>query len=250
MPELLTMIEDQTVDQDKGYILVVDECTEDRYYTSMLLRRFGFNVFAAHTTEKAIEFMTVAPPLAVIVAAESNGSLLLSWLKQDPRFFDVPLLLLSWWPAPTLSDKEHLGGFVASLRKPVNVMELYRVIQSAVEKSPRQNIRIASHLRVRLEDGPDSLDGFATVISEYGMFYRTLDPRPVASPIRVNIEIKGKHIQIETVVLYIIRFDEGPFKEPGMGMKFVTISRADRDLIASYILERVEEGLTRPMAPE
>jgi CheY-like chemotaxis protein len=244
------MNEDQTVEQNKGYVLVVDASVEDLYYTCMLLRRFGCTVFTAHTIEKAMEFMTVAPPSAIVVDTEPNGSQLLSWLKQDPRFFDVPLLLLSWWPDNAMAGQEHLGGFVAHLRKPINALELYQVVQSAVEKSPRRNIRIASHLRVRLEDGLDHSDGFATVISEYGMFYRTLSPRPVTARIPVTLEIKGRLIRVEAIVLYVIRFDEGPFKEPGMGMKFVTISRADRELISSFILDQIEEGLARPLAPK
>jgi len=52
-------------------------------------------------------------------------------------------------------------------------------------------------------------------------------------------------INIEAVVLYTTTFDEGPFKEPGMGMKFVTISRADRDIIKAFILEWINEGMSR-----
>ena len=77
------------------------------------------------------------------------------------------------------------------------------------------------------------------------MFFRTLDPQPANTIITAVFEIKGRLIKLDAIVLYTTNFDEGPFKEPGMGMKFVKISREDRNLIAAFILEQVEEGIVR-----
>ncbi len=46
-------------------------------------------------------------------------------------------------------------------------------------------------------------------------------------------------ISLEAVVLYSCSSGEGPFREQGMGMKFVKISPQDRALIKAYILEEV-----------
>ena len=56
-------------------------------------------------------------------------------------------------------------------------------------------------------------------------------------------KIKGRLIKLEAVVLYVTNFGEGPFKEPGMGMKFVKISPEDRKWIATFIHDQLEEGI-------
>jgi CheY-like chemotaxis protein len=232
-------------EKNKRYILVMDADVDDRFHTCMLLQRFGYNIFTAHTAEEAIEFMTVAPPSAVVTDAGPGGSLLLSWITKDPRFLDIPIILISKSPDAGLESRARIGEFAASLQKPLNVEEFYRVVQTVIEKGPRRNLRIVTHLTLKLEDGLGGGEGHVTVLSEYGMFYRTLDPRPVNARIPAVLELKCRLIQLEAVVLYTTSFDEGPFKEPGMGMKFVKISRADRDLIATFMLEQLEEGIVR-----
>jgi CheY-like chemotaxis protein len=232
-------------EMNKRYVLVVDANVDDRFDTCMLLQRFGHNIFTAHNTEEAIEFMTVAPPSAIVSDAGASGATLLSWITKDPRFFHVPLILLSSSRNAELEHRAKRGEFGAFLKKPLKADEFYRVVQEVIEKGPRRNLRITTHLMVKLEDGLGGREGCATVLSEYGMFFRTLEPRPVNARIPLVFEIKGRLIKLEAVVLYTTSFDEGPFKEPGMGLKFVKISRADRDLIAAFILEQIEEGTAR-----
>lgn len=234
-----------TAEKNKRYVLVVDPNVEDRFYTCMLLQRFGCNIFTAHTTEEAIEYMTVATPSAVVADAGPGGTALLSWITKDPRFLDVPLILLSSKSNAALEKRARRGEFAAYLRKPLKVDEFYRTVQTVIEKGPRRNLRIATHLIVRLDDGPGGSEGYVTVLSEYGMFFRTLEPRPVHTVIPVVFEIKGRLVKVDAVVLYTTNFEEGPFKEPGMGMKFVKISREDRNLIATFIIEQLEEGIKR-----
>ncbi len=229
----------------KPYVLVVDANVNDRFYTCMLLQRFGYDVFSAQTAEEAIEFITVSPPSAILADADLNGSTLYSWLSKDPRFFDIPLVILSWWPNPALEDRAGKGGFAAYLRKPNNVEEFYQIVQIAIEKGPRRNLRIATRLMARLEDGQDRCEGYVTVLSEYGIFFMTLEPRPVNVQIPLSFTIRDSLIKVEAVVLYTISFEDGPYKEPGMGMKFVKISRADRDQIANFMREQMEEGTSR-----
>ena len=45
----------------------------------------------------------------------------------------------------------------------------------------------------------------------------TIDPYPIHARLTVNLETKGNSITLEAEVVYNCTFDEGPFKEPGMG---------------------------------
>jgi CheY-like chemotaxis protein len=235
----------KTSDKNKRYVLVVDSNIDDRFYTCMLLQRFGCSIFTANTSDDAIEFMTVAPPSAIVADAGLNGQTLLSWITKDPRFLDVPLILLFSSPDAALEDRARKEECAAYLHKPLKVEEFYRIVQTVIEKGPRRNLRIATHLQVKLEDGLTGSEGYVTVLSEYGMFFRTLEPRPIGARIPVAFKIRNRIVQLEAIVLYATTFDDGPFNEPGMGMKFVKISRADRDLIATFMLEQLEEGIVR-----
>ena len=177
-PEMLNMNSSHAAEKNKRYVLVVDANIDDRFHTCMLLQQFNFNIFTAHTAGEAIEFMTVAPPSAVVADAGQNGLTLLSWITKDPRFLDVPLILLSSAPDATLEGRAQKGEFAACLRKPLNVEEFYRIVQVVIEKGPRRNIRIATYLSAKLGDELGGGEGYVTVLSEHGMFFRTLEPRP------------------------------------------------------------------------
>jgi CheY-like chemotaxis protein len=233
----------ETPEKSYRYVLVLDAIAEDCFYTCMLLQRFDCNIFTARTADEAIEYMTVAKPSAVVADAGPNGVTLLSRMTKDPRFADVSLILLSSSPDAELENRARKGEFAAYLRKPLKVEELYRVVQAVIERRPRRNLRISTHLLVRLEYEGGGREGCVTVLSEDGMFFRTLDPRPTNTIIPVTFEIKGRLIKLDAIVIYTTNFDEGPFKEPGMGMKFVKISQDDKNWIATFIIEQFEEGI-------
>lgn len=231
------------VEQNRRYILVVEPEDEDLFQTCMLLKRFGHTVMAARSGEKALEFMIVSPPAAIVADPAAGVSTFLSELRQDPRFYDVPLVLLSWWPNVSQEEGRQKGDFSAYLRKPIEVLPFYNAVEAAVAKGPRRNIRIMTQVPVTLEDGLDGGEGLASTLSEYGLFFRTFVPRQVGALIPAIVRIKNALIHLEAEVLYVIPFEEGPFQEPGMGMKFVKISRTDRELIADFIIEEFEKGL-------
>jgi response regulator RpfG family c-di-GMP phosphodiesterase len=232
-------------EKNKRFVLIMDSNVDDRFSTSMLLQRFGCNIFTAHSPAEAIEFMCVAPPAAVVSEAGQTGSEFLSRFKKDIRFSDVPLILLSASPDGLMEERARKGEIVAFLRKPINIEEFHRIVEEVIHKSRRKNIRVTTYLTASLEYDRSRDDGYVTVLSEYGLFFRTLEHRPANSRVIVNLDIKDRAVRLEAVVLYVSTFNEGPFREPGMGMKFVKIRAEDAALIKAFILERVEEGIGR-----
>lgn len=227
-----------TGEKKKRYILLVDKNVDDRFHTSMLLQRFGYNICTTNTVQEAIEFLHVTPPAAIVTEGGLTGLDLLSGTKKNKRFSDIPIILLS-------SDAGRLSEYAAALRKPVNAEELYRAIQAVVEKTPRKNIRIATALHAKLDkvEG-EAGKGYVTVLSEFGMFFRTNEPQDLNARVPISLEIKGRAVKLEAVVLNSYSLESSPFSEPGMGMKFVKISPEDQALIKAFILEQVEEGLS------
>jgi len=230
------MVAANSTDWYKRYILVVNENIDDRFHTSMLLQEFGYNVCTAHSASSAMEFVYVAPPDGIVTEAGLTGTSLLSRMKRESRFSDIPVILLSSSQNRGCEGHVRDGEYAAWLKMPVRGEDLHRVIKSAIEKSPGRK-KIVTALRAKLQD---RIEGIVTVLSEQGMFFRTLDPWPVDTRLPVRLEIKGKVVKLEAVIKYITSFNDGPFKEPGMGMKFVKIIPEDKALIKDFIIERFE----------
>ena len=211
------------------YILIVDKDVDDRFQISMMLQRFGQNICTASLASEAIDFMHVAPP-AIIVAEALAGIDLVSRLKKDARFSNIPIITLTKVPDLDIDFRLRKGGFAACLTMPLNAEKFFEAIQSALKKNVRKNIRIQTCLLARLDRAEE---GIVSVLSESGMFFPTEEARPLNTVVPVILEIGDRTINLEAVVLYGVTSDTSPFKEPGMGMKFVKISDEDRAFIKS-----------------
>ncbi|MCK9420801.1 MAG: PilZ domain-containing protein [Nitrospirae bacterium] len=223
-----------TTDKNNLYVLVVDFNVDDRFFTCMLLQRYGYNICTAGSGSEAISFMHVAPP-AIIVAESSIGIGLASRLKKDVRFSNIPIIVLAKASDLDLDLRVRRGEFTACLNKPLDAETFYQAVQTALGKTPRKKIRIEASLLARL-DGVE--EGIVSILSEYGMFFPTEEPRQLNTVVMVELELGDKTVKLEAVVLYSFELETSPFKEAGMGMKFVKITPEDQALIRSYVLEQ------------
>jgi len=225
------------------YILVVDSDWSERFTLSMLLQRFGYTIANTNSAAEGVEFLCVAPAVAVFAEAGEIGEDLAARLMADARFRDVPLVMVADGPDRTLEARLKQGALGGLLRTPLNPEEVFKVVQKVIEKGPRENIRIPTALQATLRDEYSETKGFVTVLSQYGVFFRTLEPRPAKTRAKVSISFGDRTVDIEAEVLYVVSFEEGPFCEPGMGMKFVDIRPEDSALIRFFIYEQVGAGI-------
>ena len=222
------------------YFMVVDSIADDRFKTNMVLQRFGYHICTASSTTEAIELMEIVPPAAIIADAGSVLDLAL-WTRKHSRYAGVPIIVLDTMSVvKLLAQKEK---FAACLTKPLDVEKLYRAVQSAIEKTPRENVRIETCFLARLGGQAGGKRGIITVLSEVGMFIQIDDPQPVNTRFPVSFEINSRTIELEAVVLYTYSLESSPLREPGMGMKFVKASAEDQAFIKAYILGHIEDGI-------
>jgi CheY-like chemotaxis protein len=222
------------------YILVVDPDVNERYTMSMLLQRFGYTVASAGSVREGIDYLCVAPAVAVFAEAGKIGTELMERIGQDLRFREVPLVLVSdVVREPFLEEQVRQGSLAGVLRSPLHAEAVFQIIQKVVEKGPRRNLRVATALPAVLLDEEGNLDGYITVLSQYGLFFRTLMPRTQGVRVIVEFVIWERKISLEATVLYGVTFDEGPFSDPGMGMKFSLIGAEDSVLLRAFILEQL-----------
>lgn len=227
----------------RRYLLVVDSKTTDLFMCSMLLQRFGYRVCTANTSVQALDMVSVAIPALVIsdlYLPVMSGADLNSLLKQDQRTASVPLIFLR--PSgDEAAERRCFALKIPSLLKPVGVEDLYRAVQASIETTPRSNIRIKTRLTVAVNNVPlDCIEGeCASVLSEHGMYVRTREPQRRNEHVTVEININGRVIPAEATVLYSHRHGDGPFAEPGMGLKFLRMAPEDHAFIREFIREDV-----------
>ena len=228
--------------------MIVDSDADELYYTAMLLQRFGYNICTARNADEAIEMVSVALPTLIVSELSlsgRNGIELLQQLKENTQTALVPVVIKAENPSPEV-ERKCLQAGAALIRRPVQAEELYRIVQLTIENTPRENIRIYTRLPVLVNNKPLDCGGegeCATVLSHHGMYVRTLKPAPVDSKLSLQIVVKDRTIALDVLVLYSHRFGEGPFKEPGMGLKFISIAPKDQDFIRQFIREEVTKGI-------
>jgi len=221
-------------------VMVVDSDPHHLAYHAMLLQRFEYRVSAARDAVQAMTMAADEAPSLVITELEMpqmNGLDLLHRLRQDPRTAAIPVIAVTGNGDQGTEARCLRAGFNAVLAKPLGAEDLYRTVQAVVEPAPRTSLRIHARMPVTVNNVPlDCVEGeCASVISEHGMYIRTMKPHPPKSRIAIQIALKGRTISADAVVLYSHRFGEGPFGEPGMGLKFARIAPQDQEYLRLFI---------------
>ncbi len=238
-------------DREIRTIMLVDSSPSILFYLAMLLKRLEYKVVSARSAEEALRMMEDAVPSIVLTETslpQMSGVEFLKKIKGTTRFKGIPVVVLTSEKDPGMKAACMREGCDAYLVKPAEPDALYRTLQSVSESMPRSHIRLSASLTVIV--GDDSAMGgtkrteYATAISEGGLFIRTLYPQPRNAVTPLTIVINDRKVRAKAVVLYTYAPGEGRFDEPGMGMKFVEISDADRAVIRDFIRER----LTRDIA--
>jgi PleD family two-component response regulator len=124
-------------------ILIVDDCEDSRELTEAALTTAGYrDVHAVGTAWEAFKTLDVgrtpgeAPPLADIVLLdvvmpEVDGIEACARIRNDPRYADIPILMIT-----SLEDVENLGKAFAAgatdyITKPINRVELLARVKAA-----------------------------------------------------------------------------------------------------------------------
>jgi CheY-like chemotaxis protein len=214
----------------------------------MVLQNFGYTVTTLRRAEEALEFLAVALPSLVITEIGLDGMSgldLLRKIKANPSTDRIPVIIQTAGGTAETRNICLREGCALFLKKPVSGEDIYRAVQASIEETPRKNIRIRTLLKAAVsgdvDPGRQTGEEFITVLSEEGMYVRTLSLRPINTRHTVRFALSHRLVTAEAVVLYHGSFAEG--RETGMGMKFVLVSSGDRTLIREFISEQVRKGL-------
>lgn len=231
-------------------VLLVDGSATLRYYYAILLKRLEFTVMVAESAEEALMLMENTVPsliLTDIALPKMSGIDFINTVKISDRIKQVPVIVLADHDDTALRSASLAMGCIDFLVKRVDPGHLYRSIQSALVRTPREHIRLSVPLKVVVGDGTSQGGAerteFSTTISEGGIYLRTLFPRPKNSSTLLRIHIRDRSIKTKATVVHSRSMEGGVFREPGMGMQFVEITPEDRTFIRHFIKEQLTSDI-------
>jgi CheY-like chemotaxis protein len=226
--------------------MLVDGSATMLYYYGIVLKRLKYAVLAADTPEHALKITNRAIPSLILTATSfpfMNGVDFIKAVISRERTKSIPIIVMTADEDESVRSACLNLGCVAYLIKPVDPVTLYRIIQAAVETTPRENIRISTSLKTiigegKAKDGAERIE-YATALSEKGAYVRTLAPEARNALIPIRLFIQDREIRVKAVVLYTNAMERGAFREPGMGLKFIEISEDDRNFLRKFIHEQL-----------
>jgi CheY-like chemotaxis protein len=231
-------------------VLLVDGSATLRYYFGILLKRLKFTVMIAESAEEAFSVMEGTAPsllLTDLVLPKMSVIDFLRTLQGSDRTKDIPVIVLADNADAAARASGITMGCVDVIAKQADPDHLYRVIQIALEPVPREHIRLSIPLKVVVGDGTEKGGAerteYAMTISEGGLYLRTLFPRPQSFSTPLKIFVKNRAIRATAAVMYSHAMESGYFREPGMGMKFVEITREDRSFVRRFIKEELTSDI-------
>jgi CheY-like chemotaxis protein len=230
------------------YLLIVDDVASERIYTSMLIQRFGYNSCTTASGKEALEMATTVVPALIITdhdLPDMKGMDLVRKLRGSAWTAYVPVIVKAAVIAETDIQQYRKAGVAAILDHTGSTESLFRAVQTTLEATPRGTIRVRTRLPVvvdgrQLECGEGEC---VSELSEYGMYIRTLHPCPLHKKVAARVTIHERTIEVEAEVLYCHHFGEGPYRQPGMGLKFIAAAPGDRDYLKAYIDEEITKGM-------
>lgn len=236
-------------------ILVVGNKTGEMRSVSLLLKKFDYQVRVAFSAGEAIAKVSEAIPALIItevVLPGVGGVDLLHLLRQSRRTAFIPVVFMIH-PTDAASERRCVEiGAAGCITKPVQADELYRMVQSVIEPIRRQDIRIDTRLFVSVNEVPLDCEagGCDIELSEGGMYVPMDNPYERDKRITVRFNIGDRTICVEGSVVYSNASGVVPRKESGMGLKFINIEAADREVIRKFIREEVMKDIRSSSAPE
>jgi CheY-like chemotaxis protein len=233
-------------------ILVVGNKTQSMLSICLLLKRFEYDVTEAYTASEALGLISAEIPALVITDLTlpgMSGMDFFQMLKQARRTASLPVVFTVPLSDAASERRCYDNGAAGCIMKPIQSEELYRIVQSLIEPIPRESIRIDARSAVSLNNEPlgcpeDTCD---IDLSEHGMYVPTYKPYPTNRRITVRFHIKDRTISAEGSVVYSYT-SVGRHREPGIGLKFVSIAPQDQEFIRSFIRDEVTRNVKETLA--
>ncbi|TLM68867.1 MAG: hypothetical protein FDZ69_01295 [Deltaproteobacteria bacterium] len=195
-----------------------------------ILKHWGYRVLTATEAEQVNVFLAGSSPAMLMI-----GSHFLSRITLPQAKVPLPVLVLRHPDCPVEES-----GPDAALNVPIDIFELFAIIQRRVEKHPRHNLRLRLQLpgmyRTR---GEDYVLAEVLSLSMAGLFFRS--PLKLAKGDRISAVFPllghSKELEVEGTVLYVIEPAPQNNYMQGFGLGFTSLNTEQATFLERFIEE-------------
>ena len=200
--------------------LILSHAREEAYLplTRVILAKLGYAVISAEDWPQLPLELRSRPPDLRIVDELRLGEI------ADPDLSTLPTLLLTGRQGVS----EAQTGALGAVRKPAGLHDLYRLIQGALEETPRGTPRVDTYLPAHCRAGDRDWRAVVISLSESGCLLRSPEPLPLGCQLGVDFDLPGCG-SIET------RAESTYQLVPDHGLVFHATAPATRDAILDFV---------------
>lgn len=231
-------------------MLVADPDQRLALRAAIILKRFEYNVFVASGSAELLRIADYAMPNLILLDLRMpfvENRTCLEMIRSE-RGLDPVKVVTTADAADESFLKESLKkGANGFLVRPFGPTDLYRKIQALTETQPRECPRLRVIFRATVTAGHTARTAYATMISERGVFIRSMNPFEPGTHVLLALDLpSAKPLVLDGEVIYQVSLNRERFSEPGMGVKFVNLPPEVKMGLKTFI----ESQLTGDLEPE
>lgn len=224
---------------EKKPVLIICHTTAGQMYIGVFLNRIWYAPALARTPEEGILLAQQTPFSLIIFDGDMPEDKLrsdISLLRTNHLLRDQPLLVFLSSSNSSLSESLLAQGCSAVLTKPLDLSLIYGLL-ARLSGQPRSTPRISVKIRVEIEEGTPEKVLTCINLSEGGLFLRTLEPLREGSflHIKFRLPLDSETINLAAEVVRTLPLNTQLEVEPGMGLRFIDISRNTLQRIRNYV---------------
>jgi len=177
-----------------------------------------------------------------------EGKACLEKLRANPMFNYIKIVAVADAADTGILKQATESGANAYLTRPLCVTELYSTIQRLTETNPRRIPRLRVIFKVTVLSGTAGRSAFATMISEKGVFVRTMHPLDKGAEVKLTLDLPSSTpVVLDGTVIYQVKFDRDRFVEPGMAILFKGLKEEVRLGLKKFIEGHLTGDLDQEM---
>ena len=224
-------------------VLIVDDVNFFLDVQRHMLAQVECDILTARSGLEALRIIKKERPQLVLLdynMPDINGDKTCEIIKRDPRYRDIPIVIVSSEPGEDTKNLCLTAGADYYLTKPVNQMEFIEAVSKLLQvRSSLYYPRVFLRSEVYLRKNGDVQRMMTVNISLTGIFLETTEPMEVGETVTIHltIPVPRKNIEVTARVTKIVTEEDmhktGLF--PGMALEFLGLDLEDRRYIEEYI---------------
>ncbi len=229
---------------EKKPILVICHTQACQMYIGILLNRIWYAPILAKNAGEGIFLAKKSEPLSLVILdsdlPEDKFRSALTLLRTDDTVKNLPLVIITSRNDTEYTESLLSKGCSAVLTKPLNVSITFGVL-GQLSNQPRIHPRASARIEVEIDDGSTQIVLPCVDISEGGLYLRTHTPLLEKTVLTVKFRLPHGTEELEMiaeVTAEVVRTSPLGARmsaEPGMALRFLTISEEIKEQIRNFV---------------